>query len=85
MDDKMIDDLFQLYEKEYGFKITNAEDLFTAQGNLLKYIMKIGKQLEKRMFNEVGTGYGGNSISKNKEDYEFKENKKKQSMGCSEE
>ena len=42
MDDKMIDDLFQLYEKEYGFKIKNAEDLFTAQGNLLKYIMKMG-------------------------------------------
>lgn len=42
--------------------------------------MKMGKKLEKRMFNEVKTGYEGNSISKNKEDYKFKENKKKQSM-----
>jgi hypothetical protein len=85
MDDKIIDDIFQLYKDQYGFKVTNADDLFEAQSNLLEHIMKLGRRLEKKLYDEIGNGYEGNKIIKDGESYEFKENKKKQSMDYSEE
>ena len=64
MDDKLIDELFEHYEKNYGFEINDANDLFEAEKNLLEFVMKAGRNLEKKFFDKVGTGYEGKTIKK---------------------
>lgn len=64
MDDKLIDELFEQYKNEYGFKINNENDLFEAQKNLLEFLIKAGRNLENNLFEKVGTGYEGKTVKK---------------------
>jgi hypothetical protein len=64
MNDKLIDELFEEYEKEYGFEINNETDLFEAQKNLLGFLIKAGRKLENNFFDKLGTGYEGKVIKK---------------------
>jgi len=77
----LIPQLLEYFKENYGIKITNPSDLFETEKNMLEYLMRIGKKLMNKIFEEMGIGYEGNRIEKDGNEYEFKENREKSIHG----
>ena len=64
MKEELIDQLIEHYEENYGFEINDANDLFEDQRNLLKFLVKAGREMENWFFKKLGTGYKEKFIKK---------------------
>ena len=54
-----------------GVQIDSAEELFEAQRDLLRYLMRLGRELENRLFEQLGDGYEGAVVHKGEATYKF--------------
>jgi len=77
----LIPQLLEYFKENYGIKITNSSDLFKTEKNMLEYLVGIGRKLMNKIFEEMDTGYEGNRIEKDGNEYEFKENRNKSIHG----
>ena len=71
MNREIVTQLFEYFKSSCGLDIHNAEDLFETQRNLLEYLMNLGRELENQVFDELGKGYEGSTISKEGTRYRF--------------
>jgi hypothetical protein len=71
MDTSFVSQLLEYFKGTYGLKIDNAEELFETQRNLLEYLICLGRELENRMFEELGKGYQGATVDKDGRRYKF--------------
>jgi hypothetical protein len=71
MDRTFVSQLFGYFKDTYGLKIDEAEGLFETQRNLLEYLVCVGRELENRMFEELGKGYEGSTVDRDGLKYKF--------------
>ena len=71
MDTKLVSQLLAYFKTTFGLTVNNAEQLFDTQRNLLEYLIGIGRELENRMFEELGRGYEGATIERDGKRYKF--------------
>ena len=81
INEDIVKELFGYFKENYGFKIENAIDLFDAERNLLEFLVRIGRRIENRFFEEIGTEYLGNIVEKDGKEYEFKDYREKSIHG----
>ncbi len=71
MNREIVTQLLEHFKSNFGLDINNAEDLFETQRNLLEYLMNLGRELENKVFDELGKGYEGSTITKECTRYRF--------------
>jgi hypothetical protein len=71
MDTPFVSQLLEYFKATYGLKVDSAEELFETQRNLLEYLVCLGRDLENKMFEELGTGYQGATVDKDGRKYKF--------------
>ena len=71
MNREIVTQLLEHFKSNFGLDINNAEDLFETQRNLLEYLMNLGRELENQVFDELGKGYEGSTITKECTRYRF--------------
>ena len=69
INEDIVKELFGYFKENYGFKIENASDLFDAEKNLLEFLVRIGRRIENKFFEEIGTEYLGNIVKKDGKEY----------------
>ena len=62
MNTNLVSQLLEYFKATFGLTINNAEQLFETQRNLLEYLVGIGRELENKVFEELGKGYEGAKI-----------------------
>ena len=67
----LVSQLLEYFKTTFGLAIDNAEQLFETQRNLLEYLIGIGRELENRVFEELGKGYKGPTIEREGKRYKF--------------
>ncbi len=77
----LIPQLLKYFKENYGYTMNDSSDLFVTEKNMLECLMGIGRNLMNNIFKEMGTGYEGNRIGKDGNEYEFKGNRKKSIHG----
>jgi len=82
IDEAIVGELFSYFKEDYGFKIGNATKLFDAERNLLEFLVKIGRKMENKFFEEIGPEYLGNIIEKMVSSTSSKTTERNQSMDC---
>jgi hypothetical protein len=55
----------------YGLKITDSGDLFLTERNMLEFLMKLGREATREVFQGIGTGYEGAVVNKGGRKYRF--------------
>ncbi len=73
MNEEIIGKVFDLFKDEYGSTVANAASLFDGQRDLLTFVMGMGRALEQRLFDSLGTGYRGPTLELEGVRYVFKE------------
>jgi hypothetical protein len=71
MNTPFVSQLLEYFKATYGLKIGSAEQLFESQRNLLEYLVCLGRELENKMFEELGKGYQGATIEREGWKYKF--------------
>lgn len=71
MNTEFVSRLLEYFKSEYGLEISDAVDLFEVQRNLLEYLVNVGRELENKIFEELGKGYEGASIEQDGKKYRF--------------
>ena len=71
MDTNLVSQLLDYFKTNFGLDIQNAEDLFETQRNILEYLVNLGRELENRIFEEIGNGYEGAMVEKDDKKYKF--------------
>ena len=71
MDTEFVSRLLEYFKNDYGLEVHNATDLFETQRNLLEYLVNLGRQLEEKIFQELGKGYEGALIEREGKRYRF--------------
>jgi hypothetical protein len=64
MDTSFVSQLLEYFKATYGLKVRSGEQLFDTQRNLLEYLVRLGRELENKMFEELGKGYEGATIER---------------------
>lgn len=64
-----------------GTSNKGSVNFFTAEQDILKYIMELGNDLCRQILNEIGVGYEGSKIEREGETFEYKGNRKKSLHG----
>jgi len=77
----IVQELFTYFKQQYGFSLSSASELLDFQQNVLEFVVNIGRKMEQQGFDELGTGYEGNVVSKDGKRYAFKENRAKSVHG----
>jgi len=71
MNTSFVSQHLEYFKDTYGLKIANAEELFETQRNLLEYLICLGRELENKMFEELGKGYEGPTVERDGRKYKF--------------
>ena len=71
MNTNLVSQLLEYFKATFGLTINDAEQLFETQRNLLVYLIGIGRELENKMFEELGRGYEGATIERDGKQYKF--------------
>ncbi len=71
MVEHLVPQLLEYFKRTFGVQIEDAEDLFEAQRDLLAYLMRLGRELENRLFEQLGSGYAGPLVEKDGATYKF--------------
>jgi hypothetical protein len=71
MNTNLVSQLLEYFKATFGLTINNAEQLFETQRNLLEYLIGIGRELENKVFEELGKGYEGAKIETDGKKYKF--------------
>ena len=71
MNTNLVSQLLEYFKATFGLNINNAEQLFETQRNLLEYLIGIGRELENKMFEELGRGYEGAILERDGKRYKF--------------
>ncbi len=62
MNTNLVSQLLEYFMTTFGLTVSDAEELFETQRNLLEYLVGIGRELENRVLEELGKGYEGAKI-----------------------
>lgn len=71
MDKRLISQLFEYFKASYGLKIDDERDLFESQRDMLECVMCVGRELEQKLFGQLGKGYEGATIEEEGRKYRF--------------
>lgn len=71
----LLHQIWDYFKDTYGYEISDSVDLFKAQKNLLEFVMGIGRDLERSLFLEIGTGYRGRVIKRDGKEFDFEGNR----------
>lgn len=71
MNKEIVVQLHEYFKASFGVDIHSAENLFETQRNLLEYLINLGRELENKLFEELGKGYQGATITENGVRYKF--------------
>jgi hypothetical protein len=71
MDTHLVSQLLEHFKAVFGLQADSAEQLFDTQRNLLEYLVGLGRELENKMFEELGKGYEGATVEKDGRKYKF--------------
>ena len=71
MDTNFVSQLLEYFKATFGLAINDAEELLETQRNMLEYLICLGRELENKMFEELGKGYEGATIEKDGKKYKF--------------
>jgi hypothetical protein len=72
MNEMIIGQLFEQFKELYGPTAADAGSLFDGQRDLHAFVMGIGHELEQKLFDALGKGYGGSSVEMEGVRYRFK-------------
>jgi len=81
MNEKIIGQLFDQFKEQYGSTVASAASLFDGQLDLQQFVMGIGRELEQRLFDALGTGYQGARLKIKGVLYRFKGYRKREVQG----
>lgn len=81
LSDQIVQELFTHFKRQYGFSLSDPKQLLGFQQNVLEFVVNIGRKMEQQGFDELGSGYAGNVVSKDGKRYAFKENRAKSVHG----
>ena len=81
MNEGIIGKLFDLFKEQFGSTVANRVSVFDGQRDLLTFVMGVGRELEQRVFDALGTGYQGASVEIEGVTYRFKGNRRCQVQG----
>ena len=59
LNEAIVGQLFSMFKEEYGYAVDDAAGLFDGQRDMLEFLMKLGKRLEQKFFEGLGSGYVG--------------------------
>jgi hypothetical protein len=71
MDTHFVSQLLAYFKATFGLEINSAEQLFETQRNLLEYLICLGRELENKLFEELGKGYEGATVERDGKKYKF--------------
>jgi hypothetical protein len=69
--DSLVSQLHECFKASYDVDFSSPQRLFDAQRNLLEYVMRLGRDLEAAMFEDMGNGYEGPRVEKEGKQYRF--------------
>jgi hypothetical protein len=69
--DSLVAQIMENFKAAYGLKITDSDDLFLTERNLLEFLMKLGRQAMGEVFRGIGNGYEGSVMRKEGRKYRF--------------
>ena len=72
MNEAIIGKLFDVFKDQYGSTVADRASLFDGQRDLLTFVMGVGRELEQRMFDALGSGYRGSTVEMEGVRYRFK-------------
>ncbi len=72
MNEEIIGKLFDQFKEQYGSTVADPGSLFDGQRDLLTFMMGVGRELEQRVFDALGTGYRGPRVEMEGVRYRFK-------------
>ena len=81
MNEEIVSRLFDVYKEQYGTTVANPVSVFDGQQDLLTFVMGVGRELEQRVFDALGTGYRGPSVEIEGVTYRFKGNRRCEVQG----
>lgn len=81
MNEEIIGKLFDQFKEQYGSTVANPASLFDGQRDLQEFVMGIGRALEQRFFDQLGTGYQGARVKVEGVHYRFKGNRRREVQG----
>jgi hypothetical protein len=71
MDSTFVAEAVRLYKERYGLEVHDSQGLFRAQRQILEFVVGVGRELEQRVFAEIGKGYEGARIQREGKEYRF--------------
>ena len=69
--DSLVPQIVENFKAAYGLKITDSNDLFLVERNLLAFLMKLGRETMGTVFQGMEKGYQGAVIEKEGRKYKF--------------
>jgi len=81
MNEAIVGQLFSMFKEEYGYAIDDAAGLFDGQRDMLEFLMKLGKKLEQKFFEGLGSGYLGPKHTIEGVEYRFKGHRRREIHG----
>jgi hypothetical protein len=71
MDKEIVTRLLECFKTVYGYKINSPQALMQVEQDLMEFLMVTGRELENKVFAEVGTGYLGAIVKHDGKRYRF--------------
>lgn len=71
MMDSLIAQALENFKTSYGLKITDNSDMFLAEKNLLEFLVKLGRGVMGKVFQNMEKGYEGAVLNKEGRKYRF--------------
>ncbi len=81
IDEAIVGQLFAMFKEQYGCAVDDATGLFDAQRDMLEFVMKLGKSLERKFFEDLGSGYIGPKQTIEGVEYRFKGHRRREIHG----
>ena len=69
--DSLVAQIVENFKTGYGLKITDSNDLFLTEKNLLEFMMRLARAATGNIFSGLPNGYQGAVLRKNGRKYEF--------------
>jgi len=69
--DSLVAQIVENFKAAYGLKISDGNDLFLTERNMLEFLMKLGRQAMGKVFYGIGNGYEGAVLRRKERKYRF--------------
>ena len=81
LNEAIVGQLFSMFKEQYGCAVDDAAGLFDGQRDMLEFVMRLGKSLEQKFFEGLGSGYLGPKHTIEGVEYRFKGHRRREIHG----